>query len=55
MARVMGFNPERIRHIVKSERFDLGNLNPKVIGEDVESITVKFKRPSSLKPSALIE
>lgn len=55
MARVMGFKPERIRHIVEAERFNLGKLNPVVMGEDIESITVKFKRPSSLKPSAIIE
>jgi uncharacterized protein (DUF362 family) len=55
MARVMGFKPERIRHIVEAERFNLGKLNPVVMGEDIESITVKFKRPPSLKPSAIIK
>ena len=54
MARVMGFEPERIRHLVEAERYGLGALNPRVLGESLESTTVKFKPPSSLKPSALV-
>ena len=54
MARVMGFEPERIRHLVEAERYGLGALNPRVLGESLESTTVKFKPPSSLKASALV-
>ena len=54
MARVMGFEPERIRHLVEAERYGLGALNPRVLGESLESTTVKFEPPSSLKPSALV-
>ncbi len=45
MARVMGFKPEKIRHLVEAEKYDLGTLNPKVLGENLESTTVKFKPP----------
>ncbi len=45
MARVMGFKPEKIRHLVEAEKYDLGTLNPKVLGENLESAIVKFKPP----------
>ena len=43
MARIMGFSPEKIGHLVKSSKYGLGNLNPEVIGEKIEEIRVKFK------------
>jgi len=54
MARVMGFQPERIWHLVEAEKHGLGTLHPEVLGERVESTKVKFKSPSDLKPTALI-
>lgn len=45
MARIMGFEPEQIRHIMDSYDYDLGTINPTVIGESIESIAVKFKPP----------
>jgi len=54
MARVMGFQPERIRHLVEAEKYGLGTLHPKVLGESVDSIKVKFKSPSGLKPTAVV-
>lgn len=55
MAKVMGFNPEKIRHIVRSEEHGLGALKPEIIGDKLESLIVKLARPRNLKPSALIE
>lgn len=52
MARVMGFQPERIRHLVEAERYGLGILDPKVLGESVESTAVEFKTPFNLKSTA---
>jgi uncharacterized protein (DUF362 family) len=43
MARIMGFEPERIPHLVKSSEYGLGTLNPEVIGQKIEKIKVKFK------------
>ncbi len=54
MARMMGFEPEKIRHLVWAERYDLGTLYPNVLGKSLESMTVKFKPPSNLNPTALI-
>jgi len=54
MARLMGFQPERIRHLVEAEKYGLGTLNPAVLGESLESLTVKFKPSSTLRPDALI-
>lgn len=54
MAKMMGFKPERIRHLVEAEKYNLGSLNPKVLGESVERIMVKFKKPSYLSSKALI-
>ena len=54
LARVMGFDPERIFHIVGSEKLNLGSINPMVLGEDLEASIVKFKSPSGLSSKALI-
>ncbi len=45
MARIMGFNPESITHIQKAGNHGLGTLNPKIIGEKIEDVIVKFKSP----------
>jgi uncharacterized protein (DUF362 family) len=45
MARIMGFNPEQIRHIMDSFDYDLGTIEPTVLGESIESIAVRFKPP----------
>lgn len=49
----MGFQPRRIRHLVEAERYGLGTLNPKVLGESIESTAVRFKQPPYLKSTAL--
>jgi uncharacterized protein (DUF362 family) len=54
MARVMGFNPERIRQIVEAERHGLGSMHPEVVGDDPESHVVEFKTPSGLKSNAVL-
>jgi len=54
MARAMGFDPEKIRHIVEAEKHGLGSLHPKVVGDDLEASQVKFKTPSGLKANAVI-
>jgi uncharacterized protein (DUF362 family) len=45
MARIMGFEPQQIRHIMDSHDYDLGTIDPTVLGESIESIAVKFKLP----------
>ncbi|MHA1587901.1 MAG: DUF362 domain-containing protein [Candidatus Thorarchaeota archaeon] len=45
MARIMGFEPQQIRHIMNSHDYDLGTIDPTVLGESIESIAVKFKPP----------
>jgi uncharacterized protein (DUF362 family) len=54
MARVMGFNPERIRHIVEAERHGLGSMHPEVVGDDPGSHVVEFETPSGLKSNAVL-
>jgi uncharacterized protein (DUF362 family) len=54
MARVMGFDPEKIRHIVEAERHGLGSLHPEVVGDDPGSHVVGFKTPSGLKSNAVL-
>jgi uncharacterized protein (DUF362 family) len=46
MARIMGFNPAKIRQLVEAEKFDLGTLDPKIIGSSVESVKVQFNPPT---------
>jgi uncharacterized protein (DUF362 family) len=54
MARVMGFEPETIRHIVEAEKIGLGSLNPEVVGDKVEDCRVEFKTPKGLKSNAVL-
>jgi uncharacterized protein (DUF362 family) len=54
MARVMGFEPERIRHIIEAAEYGLGSLNPEVIGDDPRSRIVNFRKPSGLKENAVL-
>lgn len=54
MARVMGFEPEKIRHIVEAEKLGIGSINPEVIGDDVEDCVVEFKTPSELSSKAVL-
>ena len=55
MARAMGFDPTRIRHILEAVEHGLGSLHPEVVGDDPESYAVKFKKPKGLKANALIK
>ena len=45
MARVMGFEPSKVSHIIESSRHDLGALTPKIRGLDIDSVKVEFKAP----------
>ena len=54
MARIMGFEPERIRHIVEASEHGLGSMDPEVLGDDPGSQVVSFRRPSGLKESAVL-
>lgn len=54
MARVMGFKPGNVRHLVEAEKYGLGTLNPKILGETLKDTTVKFKPPSNLSRTALL-
>jgi uncharacterized protein (DUF362 family) len=46
MARIMGFEPEKVHHLVEAKRYDLGSLTPSVFGEKIETSTVKFNPPN---------
>lgn len=54
MARVMGFKPEKIHHLAKAEKYELGTVNPKVLGKSLKSAKVKFTPPRDLAPNALL-
>jgi uncharacterized protein (DUF362 family) len=43
MARIMGFDPHRIPHLVKASEYGLGTLNPEVKGQKIEDIRIQFK------------
>lgn len=55
MARVMGFEPEKIHHLAKAEKYELGTLDPKVLGKRLKSAKVKFSSPRDLSPNALLQ
>ena len=52
--RVMGFKPEKIRHLVEAEKFGLGALDPPILGENLQSVKGKFNPPCDLSPKALV-
>jgi uncharacterized protein (DUF362 family) len=54
MLRVMGFSPEKIRHVVEAGNFDQGSLNPVTVGEQLESVKVQFNPPKDLDSGATI-
>ncbi|MGD8545987.1 MAG: DUF362 domain-containing protein, partial [Candidatus Bathyarchaeota archaeon] len=54
IARIMGFNPEKIRHLVEAEKYGLGSLNPEVLGLSIDSAMVKFSSPPHLSPRATL-
>jgi uncharacterized protein (DUF362 family) len=55
MARVMGFEPESIRYLVEAEKLGLGTLNPEIVGEKLEKMTVKFNQTQDVRPTALVD
>jgi len=46
MARIMGFKPEKIQHLTLAAKYNLGSLNPKVVGEKVETSKVQHNSPT---------
>ncbi|MHA1199972.1 MAG: DUF362 domain-containing protein [Candidatus Heimdallarchaeaceae archaeon] len=45
MARIMGFEPGDIQHLIQAAKYNLGSLNPNVVGEKVETSKVQFTPP----------
>ncbi|MFX1483167.1 MAG: DUF362 domain-containing protein [Promethearchaeota archaeon] len=45
MARIMGFEPERVQHIIDASDYQLGSIDPNVLGEPIESIRTEFTPP----------
>lgn len=45
MTRLFELNPLNVGHLVKSSKYDLGVLDPLVIGESIEDVSVKFSPP----------
>lgn len=42
MAKVMGLKPEKIHHVVEATKYNLGSLNPNVVGQKIETSKVQF-------------
>ena len=55
MARIMGFEPDQVRHLVEAEEFSSGSLNPKVLGKNPKAVAVKFKPPFNLSPKGICQ
>jgi len=54
MARIMGFDPKIIRHLVLAEKYDLGTFHPEIRGESLESSIIAFDEPLSLSSTATL-
>ena len=48
-ARIMGFNPREVRHVVKAAELGVGSMDAEVVGTPVEEVAKKFLRPYSVK------
>lgn len=48
LARVMGFTPSKIKHLTLAAKHGLGSLTPKVIGEALDSVIVKFRKETNV-------
>ncbi len=44
-ARIMGFDPERVHHLVDASRYNLGTLDPTILGQNIKSVKVRFNPP----------
>jgi uncharacterized protein (DUF362 family) len=47
LARVMGFKPSKIRHIMLAEKAGLGSIHANIVGEQLSSVIITFKKPNS--------
>jgi len=45
MTKIFELNPKDVGHLVKSTEYDLGLLEPDVIGEKIEDMSTKFNPP----------
>ncbi|TFF96530.1 DUF362 domain-containing protein [Candidatus Thorarchaeota archaeon] len=45
LTRLLGFKPELVSHLIKLASEDLGDVNPEMVGEQLESLRVKLKSP----------
>ena len=45
MTKLFELNPRAVSHLVKSSKYDLGLLDPDVVGEKIEDMCVRFNIP----------
>lgn len=45
LTRLLGFRPEEVSHLMKLASEDLGSLNPRIVGEQLDKLSVKLKSP----------
>lgn len=45
LTRLLGFRPEWVSHLMKLALDDLGGLNPRIVGEQLDRLSVKLKSP----------
>jgi uncharacterized protein (DUF362 family) len=46
MARLVNFNPEKIKHVSLAEKHGVGSMNPTVLGERIENLKINSRKPS---------
>ncbi|MBN1803565.1 MAG: DUF362 domain-containing protein [Candidatus Lokiarchaeota archaeon] len=52
VCKIIGFNPNRVLYIQKAREKGLGTIDFKVVGESIENVKRKFKKPRSYPISA---
>ena len=45
MTLMMSLDPKNVGHLISSSKYNLGNLNPSIIGEAIDEVRVKFSLP----------
>lgn len=48
-ARIMGFDPKEVKHLVRAVEMGVGSMDAEVVGTPVEEVARKFLRPYSVK------
>ena len=45
MMKMMSLDPQKVKHLLSSIKYNLGTFNPSILGESIDSVRVEFAHP----------